>query len=223
MYYTNVKSWLAQAVKDGSLSVDTLLSLCLSHLDESDIRDYFSQNLAALDLDNHGENDPQARIPCWEQDTATAFYTQCCWLRKSDFDYDWREDHNTYPRDTITIEPESPAHYTYTLRNRPAGYGTCPDGRLVALDMPPVHNEMNDDWGTITYTRPLTADEMYRYELDPASDNTFAFPVSSRVWVNDCELATVYAHLQRNRYYVQFDSNGTIGNVHATALAPVRE
>jgi|SRR5579859_740325 len=54
--------------------------------------------------------------------------------------------------------------YTYGLRNRPAGYGTVPDGRLLELDTDP---ELPKHYGTVTYPFPLSPENIYRYELIP--------------------------------------------------------
>lgn len=58
--------------------------------------------------------------------------------------------------------------WSYKMRNRPAMYGTAPEG-WTSYD---EHVPTDDDptWGTVTYDRPLTPREMYRYEMTPTYD-----------------------------------------------------
>jgi hypothetical protein len=56
--------------------------------------------------------------------------------------------------------------YVYRCRTRPPGYGTVPDGRLVDRDL---SGFAWNDQGTVTYPRPLTPAEIYRFDLLPLS------------------------------------------------------
>lgn len=68
--------------------------------------------------------------------------------------------------------------YTYSLRNRPAMYGTVPDKRRVDLDTAaPL------PYGTVSYERPLTPREIYSFELIPVSPDPVLplYPAGSQV------------------------------------------
>lgn len=92
--------------------------------------------------------------------------------------------------------------YRYGLRNRPAMYGTVPEGWR---DEQP---HVSYPYGTIAYDRKLTHEEMYRYELCPANEAAFDFRVGDRVLVNDCDPATVTGFQPNGFYNVRYDSTG---------------
>ena len=50
--------------------------------------------------------------------------------------------------------------YTYNMRRRPLDFGTAPDGWVDYLPD-------KSRWGWIVYSRQLTDDEIYEYELEP--------------------------------------------------------
>ena len=55
--------------------------------------------------------------------------------------------------------------YTYNMRRRPLDFGTAPDGWVDYLPD-------KSRWGWIVYSRQLTDDEIYEYELEPVSSNS---------------------------------------------------
>lgn len=55
--------------------------------------------------------------------------------------------------------------YTYYYRLRPPGIGCQPKNGLIAIDYNSV-NIGREYWGSVTYNRPLTKNEMYNYDLD---------------------------------------------------------
>ena len=114
-------------------------------------------------------------------------------------------------------EQETEQEYVYAPLNRPAFYGTAPEGFTIKSE------EQTDTlpYGTITYTRKLTAQELYKWEMIPVSANAYIYAVGSRVLVNDCDDATVVGHAPRGRYIVKFDCTGTTENVHIKQLEPL--
>lgn len=131
-------------------------------------------------------------------------------------------DHNDYTAEAKRYtEPAIPVVYTYCMMNRPAGYGTCPERRLVDDDKPQLPTEQQDHYGTVSYTRQLSQDELYRYEMAPYSDNAYLYPIGARVLVNEQDEAVVSAHLPRGRYEVKYDCNGQTENVHVKAIVPI--
>lgn len=61
--------------------------------------------------------------------------------------------------------------WTYGMVNRPAGYATVPDGRIVGADDNAAAPDPRVRHGTIQYTRPLTPQEIYKYELLPIDEH----------------------------------------------------
>lgn len=84
--------------------------------------------------------------------------------------------------------------YVYGCVNRPAMYGTVPDGYTRIDNTATVYQ-----WGTVIYDYPLTREQVKDYDLHPASANTRRFQVGDFVdWCGDkCE---VIAHLPYNGY-----------------------
>lgn len=63
---------------------------------------------------------------------------------------------------TLFDDEYSGPRFTYGLTFRPAGIGTVPKGRIVGS------NKSSADFpvfGTIDYSRKLTEDELYQFEL----------------------------------------------------------
>ncbi len=116
-------------------------------------------------------------------------------------------------------EQETEQEFVYAPLNRPAFYGTAPEGFTVKSD------EQTDalPYGTVSYTRKLTAQELYKWEMIPVSPNAYIYAVGSRVLVNDCDDATVTEHAPRGRYIVKFDCTGTTENVHIKQLEPLAD
>lgn len=63
----------------------------------------------------------------------------------------------------MLTEPAPARRYTYGLTYRPAGYGTVPSGRVATDD----RRTARYFYGTVTYDRPLTAEECATYQLAP--------------------------------------------------------
>jgi len=105
--------------------------------------------------------------------------------------------------------------YRYGMYNRPAGYGTAPDGWF--------NPQRAEDYiyETVAYPRKLTAQELYKWQMFPVSDNAYAFQVGERVVVNDCDPGMVIAHIKSGRYTVRFDSTGEEETVIAEELSSV--
>ena len=61
--------------------------------------------------------------------------------------------------------------FVYGLVNRPAMYGTLPDGRIVGADEPTAQPDQRVRHGTVSYPRRLTAREVYAFELLPIDGN----------------------------------------------------
>lgn len=57
--------------------------------------------------------------------------------------------------------------YVYAMTHRPPGIGCQPDGRIIGADNPQNHPDPRAVYGTITYPRQLTEQEVYAYELLP--------------------------------------------------------
>lgn len=141
-------------------------------------------------------------------------------LSPSDYDYLWQADTNVYPRDTIIYEPVKVEYYTYTMQNRPASYGTCPEGRIVERDVYHLMSETDPNFGTVTYTRKLTADELYKWEMRPASDNAYLYPIGARVMANmDQDAATVTGH-DHGFVTVRYDCNDETVGHRESELSP---
>ena len=55
--------------------------------------------------------------------------------------------------------------YTYYCRLRPPSIGCQPKGTIsINYDMITIDNR--EYWGSVTYNRPLTDEEIYNYDLD---------------------------------------------------------
>lgn len=68
------------------------------------------------------------------------------------------------------MSEQSAREYRYGMRNRPAMYGTAPEGwRDGGAD----ERDPNNPFVTVIYDRPLTADELYRYEMYPVNDEAY--------------------------------------------------
>jgi len=75
---------------------------------------------------------------------------------------------NTH-RDEVERRMRVPAavrEYRYGARNRPAGFGTVPNG-FIRVDPPPFPQEVRTRHGVVVYNRPLTDEEVRGYELHP--------------------------------------------------------
>lgn len=100
-------------------------------------------------------------------------------------------------------EPPPDETYVYGMRNRPAMYGTCPVGfREVNF----AHKDLCPNHGYVAYNRQLTPDELYKWEMFPASKNAYPFQVGDRVLVNDIDPATITRLAPCGRYDVRYDS-----------------
>lgn len=99
--------------------------------------------------------------------------------------------------------------YTYGLLNRPAMYGTVPDGFIPDSARP--HNDA--PYGVIDYPRPLSAHEMWRYELLPVSASAYPYPIGARVLVNEVDEGEVVGFETNHRYVVRLDSGIAIDPV----------
>ncbi len=56
--------------------------------------------------------------------------------------------------------------YTYYCRLRPPAPGCQPKRGLIEIDYNSITANNREYWGSITYNRPLTENEMYNYDLD---------------------------------------------------------
>lgn len=92
---------------------------------------------------------------------------------------------------------ENATAFEYATLNRPAMYGTVPEGFTVI-------SSPHDDNGLeiISYEHQLTDDQLKRYELIPVNDNAYSFKIGDRVLVNDCDEATIIGFATRGRYKV---------------------
>ena len=94
------------------------------------------------------------------------------------------------------------------MRSRPAGYGHCPDNRQAA--------EWDDPdklypFGFVSYHRKLTQDELYKWEMDPVSENAYQFKIGDKVLVNDIDPATISGFDLRGRYLIDYTETGASG------------
>lgn len=55
--------------------------------------------------------------------------------------------------------------YTYYCRLREPGIGCQPKG-TISINFNPITVNGREYWGSVTYNRPLTENEMYNYDLD---------------------------------------------------------
>jgi hypothetical protein len=55
--------------------------------------------------------------------------------------------------------------YTYYCRLRPPGPGCQPRG-FISIDFNSTKNNGREYWGSVTYDRQLTDDEIFNYDLD---------------------------------------------------------
>lgn len=55
--------------------------------------------------------------------------------------------------------------YTYYFRLRPPSIGTQPKG-FIELNPDSITKNGREYWGSVTYDRQLTENEMYNYDLD---------------------------------------------------------
>lgn len=110
-----------------------------------------------------------------------------------------------------------PELYRYAMRNRPAGYGTCPDGRIIAEDKPNLYSEATPHYGTVSYTRKLTEKELYKWEMSPDSENAYTWPIGATVEDRESgEVLIVSAHHPRNWYTLYSASHGEKWTVERT-------
>lgn len=56
--------------------------------------------------------------------------------------------------------------YTYYYRLRQPGIGCQPKNGLIEIDYNSVNIGNREYWGSVTYNRPLTDEEIYSYDLD---------------------------------------------------------
>jgi len=82
----------------------------------------------------------------------------CRWDHENNPGWD-REEKMTRTNKAVTVL------YTYNMRRRPLDFGTAPDGWVDYLPD-------KSRWGWIVYSRQLTDDEIYEYELEPVSSNS---------------------------------------------------
>lgn len=128
------------------------------------------------------------------------------------------------PADAIT--PADAAHmaaeagYVYQTTTRPAWKGeTVPaDGYMRKFSA-------NDPiWATAecaVYNRRLTAEEMYRYELLPFSDNAYRFAVDQRViYLDNEDVYTVTAHVG-GKYHLRHECGDIREYIRESQLEPV--
>ena len=55
--------------------------------------------------------------------------------------------------------------YTYYFRLRPPSIGTHPKGS-ISINFDTITVNGREYWGSVTYSRPLTDEEIYNYDLD---------------------------------------------------------
>lgn len=60
--------------------------------------------------------------------------------------------------------------YTYYFRLRPPGIGCQPKKGLVKIDFNEVIKNNRKYWGSATYDRKLSSDELFNYDLDYIKD-----------------------------------------------------
>ena len=91
---------------------------------------------------------------------------------------------------TIFDEDYTGPRWMYGMVNRPPCYGCQPDGRIVGADRPNDHPDPRVHHRTISYPRPLTADEIYRYELLPIDEHLSEYA--------ELSLSDIWRQLQAN-------------------------
>lgn len=89
--------------------------------------------------------------------------------------YEYQHD---FPYKARVVQTEAPGLYKYYSTQRPVGIGTFPKpphnapDEIVNYDRRIwVEHDTRLAWGHLTYTRPLTEQELINYELRPSRDN----------------------------------------------------
>ncbi len=118
------------------------------------------------------------------------------------------------PSKPVNTLGSDPPKYRYGMCNRPAGYGTCPEGWSDERES----NEYS--YGTIAYERRLTPEELTKWEMEPVSANAYTYPVGAHVLVHEVDEARVEALAPRGRYNVRYASTNTTETVGVKDLEP---